>query len=196
MTIRAKLATAIVVAVAGLALTAGVGIWGMNSLGEKFDDVRAAGDAQALALRLKFGITDFNGWQTAYGYDNGASRAIFLRSVASFREDFATARKTLTSPAEQKILDEMEESFKAFMALDAVAYRALQAGKTDEVRRLFLGPEIRNFQRAAAAARASGRPRPACVDARRPAAQAAASRVTPSQSSFAPVANISVYAMR
>ena len=81
MTIRAKLATAIVVAVAGLALTAGVGIWGMNNLGEKFDDVRTAGDAQALALRLKFGITDFNGWQTAYGYDNGASRAIFLRSV-------------------------------------------------------------------------------------------------------------------
>ncbi|HET6658202.1 MAG TPA: hypothetical protein VFG61_09920 [Gaiellaceae bacterium] len=152
MTIRAKLATAIVVAVAGLGLTAGVGIWGMNNLGDKFDDVRAAGDAQALALRLKYGITDFNGWQTAYGYDNGASRAIFLRSVARFREDFATAEKELTSPAEQKILSEMDNAFKAFMALDVVAYQALQEGKTDEVRRLFLGPEIRNFQRAAAAA--------------------------------------------
>ena len=42
MTIRAKLVTAMVVAVAGLALTAGVGIWGMNSLGDKFDDVREA----------------------------------------------------------------------------------------------------------------------------------------------------------
>jgi hypothetical protein len=151
MTIRAKLATAIVVAITGLALTAGVGIWGMNSLGDKFDDVRAAGEAQALALELKYDITDFNGWQTAYGYDNGASRAIFLRSVAQFRKDFATARGELTSPAEQKLLEDMEEAFKAFMALDAVAYRALQAGKTDEVRRLFLGPEIRNFQRAAAA---------------------------------------------
>jgi len=79
MTIRAKLATAIVVAVTGLALTAGVGIWGMNSLGDKFDDVRAAGEAQALALELKYDITDFNGWQTAYGYDDGASRPIFLR---------------------------------------------------------------------------------------------------------------------
>ena len=152
MTIRAKLAAAIVVAVAGLALTAGVGIWGMNSLGDKFDDVRAAGEAQALARQLKYDITDFNGWQTAYGYDNGASRAIFLRSVAQFRENFATARNELTSPAEQKILDDMEEAFKAFMALDAVAYRALQNGNTDEVRRLFLGPEIRNFQRAAQAA--------------------------------------------
>jgi hypothetical protein len=152
MTIRAKLATAIVVAVAGLALTAGVGIWGMNSLGNKFDDVRAAGEAQALALELKYDITDFNGWQTAYGYDNGASRAIFFRSVARFRQDFAAAEKELTSPAEQKILDDMDEAFKAFMALDVVAYRALQDGKTDEVRRLFLGPEIRNFQQAAAAA--------------------------------------------
>ena len=149
MTIRAKLATAIVVAVTGLALTAGVGIWGMNSLGDKFDDVRAAGEAQALALELKYDITDFNGWQTAYGYDNGASRPIFLSSVASFREDLATAKKELTNPAEQKLLGDIEQAFNAFMALDVVAYRALQNGRTDEVRRLFLGPEIVNFQRAA-----------------------------------------------
>jgi hypothetical protein len=149
MTIRAKLVTAIVVAVTGLALTAGVGIWGMNRLGDKFDDVRDAGEAQALALELKYDITDFNGWQTAYGYDNGASRPIFLSSVASFREDLATAKKELTNPAEQKLLGDIERAFNAFMALDVVAYRALQNGRTDEVRRLFLGPEIVNFQRAA-----------------------------------------------
>jgi hypothetical protein len=149
MTIRAKLATAIVVAVAGLALTAGVGIWGMNSLGDKFDDVREAGQAQALALELKYDITDFNGWQTAYGYDNGASRPIFLRSLARFREDLATAKDELTSPAEQKLLGDIEQAFNAFMALDVVAYRALQNGNADEVKRLFLGPEIKNFQQAA-----------------------------------------------
>jgi hypothetical protein len=38
------------------------------------------------------------------------------------------------------------------MALDAVAYRALQAGQDQRVKRLFLGPEIRNFQSMAAAA--------------------------------------------
>jgi hypothetical protein len=133
MTIRAKLVTAIVVAVAGLALTAGVGIWGMNSLGDKFDDVRAAGEAQALALELKYDITDFNGWQTAYGYDNGASRPIFLSSVARFRKDLATAKDELTTPAEQKLLGDIEQAFNAF----------------DQVKRLFLGPEIRNFQQAA-----------------------------------------------
>jgi hypothetical protein len=152
MTIRAKLATAIVVAVAGLALTAGVGIWGMNRLGAKFDDVQAAGEAQALALELKYDITDFNGWQTAYGYDNGASRPIFLRSVARFRQNLATAKKELTHPAEQKLLAEIESAFNRFMALDAVAYRALQNGDEEKVRMLFLGPEIVNFQRAAAGA--------------------------------------------
>jgi hypothetical protein len=152
MTIRAKLVTAIVVAVTGLALTAGVGIWGMNSLGDKFDDVREAGEAQALALELKFDITDFNGWQTAYGYDNGGSRPIFLRSVQEFRKDFAAAGETITTPAEQKLLGEIDDAFKAFMALDVVAYRALQNGDTGEVRRLFLGPEIANFHRAASAA--------------------------------------------
>ena len=152
MTIRAKLLTAIVVAVAGLALTAGVGIWGMSRLGTKFDSVREAGEARALALELKYDITDFNGWQTAYGYDNGASRPIFLRSVATFREDLATARTELTSPAEQKLLDDIESAFNRFMTLDAVAYRALQNGQTEEVKRLFLGPEIVNFQKAAAGA--------------------------------------------
>jgi hypothetical protein len=121
----------------------------MNSLDEKFDDVRAAGEAQALALELKYDITDFNGWQTAYGYDKGASRPIFLRSVASFREDLATANQELTRPAEQKLLGDIGKAFNAFMALDTVAYRALQNGRDDEVRRLFLGPEIANFQRAA-----------------------------------------------
>ena len=152
MTIRAKLVTAIVVAVTGLALTAGVGIWGMNSLGDTFDDVREAGQAQALALELKFDITDFNGWQTAYGYDNGGSRPIFLRSVQEFRKDLAAAREELTTPAEKNLLDDIDQAFRAFMALDVVAYRALQDGDTEEVRRLFLGPEIANFQRAASAA--------------------------------------------
>ena len=38
------------------------------------------------------------------------------------------------------------------MALDAVAYRALLAGQERRVKRIFLGPEIRNFEAMAAAA--------------------------------------------
>lgn len=152
MTIRTKLYAAIVVAVAGLALTAGVGIWALTELSSRFDQVQRAADARALALQLKFDVTDFNGWQTAYGYDNGRSRPIFLASVARFRVNLARARRTVTRPVEAQVLDRVEAGADDFMRLDRTAWAALRAGRTEEVRRLFLGPEIVNFHRVAAAA--------------------------------------------
>jgi hypothetical protein len=152
MTIRAKLYAAIAVTVAGLLATAGVGIWGMSRLGDRFDEVQQASDAQALALQLKFDVTDFNGWQTAYGYDGGKSRPIFLRSVARFRTNLAQAKRELTRPQERRALAEIESAFNDFMELDAQAFDALQAGRAGEVKRLFLGPELTNFDRAATAA--------------------------------------------
>ncbi len=152
MTIRSKLYAAIVVTVAGLALTAGAGIWGMNRLSDRFDGVQRADAARALALQLKFGVADFNGWQTAYGYDNGKSRPVFLSSVAGFRRTLARAKLELKRPIEGTLLEEITVAFGDFMRLDRVAWAALQAGRTAEVRRLFLGPEIANFKRAAAGA--------------------------------------------
>jgi CHASE3 domain sensor protein len=152
VTIRAKLYAALAVTVAGLLVTAGVGIWGMSRLGDRFDEVQRASEAQALALQLKFDVTDFNGWQTAYGYDNGQSRPIFLSSVANFQRTLARARLQLKGPVERSLLDEISAAFSDFMRLDRVAWAALQAGRTAEVRRLFLGPEIANFKRAAAGA--------------------------------------------
>ena len=75
-------------------------------------------------------MTDFNGWQTAYGYDDGASRARFTRSVRRFRADFAAARKELTDPREARLLREIGVRFDRFMELDDVAYAALQRGET------------------------------------------------------------------
>jgi methyl-accepting chemotaxis protein len=152
MTIRSKLYAAIGVTIAGLALTAGAGIWGMNRLSDRFDSVQQAGDARALALQVKFAVADFNGWQTAYGYDNGKSRPIFLSSVASFRKTLARAKLELNRPVERSLLEETTVAFDDFMRLDRVAWSALQAGRTAEVRRIFLGPEIANFRRAAAGA--------------------------------------------
>ena len=74
MTIRAKLYVAILLTVLGPVITVAVALNGMDSLGDRFDEVQERAERQALALDLKFGVTDFNGWQTAYGYDNGASR--------------------------------------------------------------------------------------------------------------------------
>jgi methyl-accepting chemotaxis protein len=152
MTIRSKLYAAIAVTLAGLALTAGVGIWGMNRLSDQFDGVQHAADARALALQVKFAVADFNGWQTAYGYDNGKSRPIFLSSVAGFRSTLARARLELERPIERSLLDEITAAFEDFMRLDRVAWSALQAGRTAQVRQIFLGPEIANFRRAAAGA--------------------------------------------
>jgi methyl-accepting chemotaxis protein len=152
MTIRAKLYAALAVTVAGLLVTAAVGIWGMSRLGDRFDEVQRASEAQALALQLKFDVTDFNGWQTAYGYDNGQSRSIFLRSVERFRANLAQARQKLTRPQEQRVLGQIESAFDDFMELDDQAFAALQAGRAEEVKRLFLGPELTNFDRAATAA--------------------------------------------
>ena len=154
MTIRARLYTAIVVTVCGLGLTVGAAIWGMSTLGDHFDRVQRAADDRALALQLKFGVTDFNGWQTAYGYDDGKSRPIFLDSVEGFRSDLARAKVRLRQRDEVRLLRDIGQAFDDFMRLDAVAWRALRAGRTAEVRRLFLGPEITNFQRAARGAQA------------------------------------------
>ena len=81
MTIRAKLYVAILLTVIGPVITIAVALHGMDRLGDRFDEVQGRSDQRALALDLKFGVTDFNGWQTAYGYDDGASRPRFERSV-------------------------------------------------------------------------------------------------------------------
>ena len=152
MSIRAKLYAALAVTIAGLVATAAVGIAGMNRLGDRFDEVQAASRAQALALQLKYDVTDFNGWQTAYGYDDGASRPVFLASVRRFRGDLARAREQLRRPQEQAYLDEISRAFDQFMRLDDQAFAALQAGNDATVKEIFLGPELTIFKRAAASA--------------------------------------------
>jgi hypothetical protein len=152
VTIRTKLYAAMVMTVLGPLITIGVAFAAFQSLSDRFDEVSARSDRQALALELKFAVTDVNGWQTAYGYDDGRSRPQFERSAQNVRRLLATARRDLTEPRERAILARLQRSFDEFMRLDAVAYRALRAGQDARVRELFLGPEIRNFEAMASAA--------------------------------------------
>jgi hypothetical protein len=122
-----------------------VALHGMNQLGDRFDEVHDRAERQALALDLKFGVTDFNGWQTAYGYDNGASRGRFTASVREFRHDLADARRMLTDPQERLQLREMSATFDRFMSLDDEAFAALQRGDERRVKQIFLGPELKLF---------------------------------------------------
>jgi hypothetical protein len=149
VTIRAKLYVAILLTVLGPVITVAVALHGMGRLGERFDEVQERADHRALALDLKFGVTDFNGWQTAYGYDDGASRPRFERSVKRFRIDFAAARKNLTDRRETTLLSEIGTRFDQFMALDDQAYAALKRGDDARVKQIFLGPELRLFDQMA-----------------------------------------------
>jgi hypothetical protein len=152
VTIRTKLYAAMIMTVLGPVVTIGVAFAAFQSLSDRFDEVAARSDRQALALEIKFAVTDVNGWQTAYGYDDGRSRPQFERSAQNVRKLLATAQRELTEARERTILVRLRSSFDAFMSLDVVAYRALRAGQESRVRELFLGPEIRNFEAMASAA--------------------------------------------
>jgi hypothetical protein len=121
----------------------------MNRLGDRFDEVEERSDQRALALDLKFGVTDFNGWQTAYGYDDGASRPRFERSVRQFRINLGAARNALTDRRETRLLNEIRVRFAKFMQLDREAYAALRRGDDERVKEIFLGPELRLFDQMA-----------------------------------------------
>ena len=154
MTIRAKLYAAMVMTVLGPLVTIGVAFAAFQSLSDRFDEVSKRSQRQALALELKYAVTDVNGWQTAYGYDNGRSRPQFERSAANVKRLLAQADRQLTEPHERALLARLQRSFDEFMRLDAVAWQALQEGDTARVKEIFLGPEIRNFEAMAAAAAA------------------------------------------
>ncbi len=128
MTIRAKLYTAILLTILGPLATTAVALHGMGEMGDSFDAVDARARDEALARELKFGVTDMNGWQTAYGYDDGRSRPRFVRSAAELRRNLEQAADTFTQPRERSLLGSLQSGFDRFMALDVVAWRALQAG--------------------------------------------------------------------
>jgi len=152
VTIRAKLYVAILLTVLGPVITIAVALHGMNRLGDRFDEVQVRADQRALALDLKFDVTDFNGWQTAYGYDDGASRPRFESSVRQFRADLGAARNELTDPRETRLLNDLRSRFDDFMRLDAEAYSALKRGDDARVKQIFLGPELELFDAMALSA--------------------------------------------
>jgi hypothetical protein len=152
VTIRGKLVAAIALTVIGPIVTVGVALAAFGTLGERFDDVGQGGERQARALQLKFAVTDLNGWQTAYGYDDGRSRPRFVAAAGRTRALLAAARRELTDPSDRALLAELGTAFDAFMALDADAWRALQEGRPEETKRILLGPELRHFETMARAA--------------------------------------------
>ena len=154
MSIRAKLYAAIAIAAIGPLVTLAIALNGMSTLGDRFDDAERSAAGQKLALDLKFGVTDLNGWQTAWGYDGGESRPRFDAAVLAFRRDLARARARFANGAEQRLVFELDERLETFIALDERAWDALQRGRPEVTKRILLGPEIEQFEAMAATAQA------------------------------------------
>jgi hypothetical protein len=153
VTIRAKLYAAIVLTILGPLATTAVALQGMASLGDGFDEVQERSGQESLAREIKFGVTDMNGWQTAYGYaGDGRFRAQFIRSAELLDENIGLAEERLTEAPERALTTELRDQFSRFMALDAAAFAALRAGDAAEVKRIFLGPELLRFEAMAGTA--------------------------------------------
>ena len=152
MTIRTRLYAAIALTILGPLATTAVALHGMGEMANSFDSVDARAKAESLARELKFGVTDMNGWQTAYGYDNGRSRPRFVRSATELRMNLERGAQTFTQPRERSLLSRLQSEFDSFMSLDAVAWRALQAGDARRTKAILLGPELVRFEAMAATA--------------------------------------------
>jgi len=68
------------------------------------------------------------------------------------RRNLEQAAHIFTLPREQSLLSGLRSGFDRFMALDAVAYRALQTGNAQRTKAILLGPELVRFEAMAAAA--------------------------------------------
>jgi hypothetical protein len=146
MTIRAKLYAAIVLTILGPLATTAVALHGMSEMGDRFDEVRQSGEREALAREIKFSVTDMNGWQTAYGYAGGDFRDRFLASAAKLRDDLDAGAETFTDTPESGLFEQLQQNFRRFMELDAVAWHALQTGNPERTKRILLGPELNQFE--------------------------------------------------
>lgn len=153
MTIRAKLYAAIVLTILGPLATTTVALVGMSELGNSFDEVQERSRHESLALEIKFDVTDMNGWQTAYGYaGDGRFRRQYELARDSLDRSLTQAEAELTESAERGLTSQLRLEFDRFLALDAVAFAALQNGEAEKVKRIFLGPELLRFEAMAGTA--------------------------------------------
>ena len=80
------------------------------------------------------------------------SRARFVASAGELRHELDIAADQLTDGREAPLLSRLDEQYRGFMALDAVAWRELQEGNPEQTKRILLGPELRRFEAMAATA--------------------------------------------
>lgn len=98
----------------------------------------AAPDA-ALAKTLQFQTADMNGAQNRYVLDRGASRPAYLGARHRFLASLASARRTLTQPAQQQRLSRIGALFARYDAVDRRIAAAVASGRDATARSLAAG---------------------------------------------------------
>ena len=149
-----------------LVAVAGVGLWGSSSqessTKELSDDVHSL---QAVS-ELKYIAADFNGWQTAYGFDAvrapespiddaKGSRKRFLDSAQSFASELEIAQDSSVADEDKKDMEVLRTEFDRFMTVDdqvVALYREGSKKSVDQASDLVLGEELKIFDRIVAAA--------------------------------------------
>ena len=147
-----------------LVAIAAVGLWGNASQRSTEKDLDADVTSLQAVSQLKYLAADFNGWQTAYGFDrvrtheaiddNKGSRKRFLESAHAFEAAVTTAQATSVAAEDKSDMDTVRASFDRFMTLDEqiIALYAQDTAKAaDQATGLILGEELTLFDKIVAA---------------------------------------------
>jgi methyl-accepting chemotaxis protein len=149
-----------------LVAVAVVGLWGSarqeSSAKDLGHDIGALGDV----AQLKYLAADFNGWQTAYGFDavrspgspiddSKGSRKRFLDSAHAFGAELDIAQASSVAAEDKRDIDALRTDFDRFMTVDdqvVALYRQHTTKAADQANDLVLGEELTLFDRIVAAA--------------------------------------------
>ena len=107
-----------------------------------------------LAQRVQFLAADMNGAQNLYLIDGGRGRPAFLSREKALAQAIQSARTIDTSVSDLRLLRQISQDYRGFVALDQEVWTAAQHGSLAQARRLAAGVGTAIYNRMAAAAAA------------------------------------------
>ena len=130
------------------------GAHGMAQMGDRFDEVRAAGrrTSRSPASSSSGSPTSTAGRPPTATTSGRLAAAVRALGRPSSGATWTARRRPSRARASRSCSAGSSRQFESFMALDAVAWKRLQAGDTERTKQILLGPELRRFEAMAATA--------------------------------------------
>src|SRR4051794_22961155 len=124
-----------------LVVVAGVGLWGSSRQESSTKDISHDVSSLQDVSQLKYLAADFNGWQTAYGFDAvrspgtpiddaKGSRKRFLDSTRAFEAELAVAQRSSVAAEDKQDIDAMRTDFDRFMSIDEQVVAGYRQGSS------------------------------------------------------------------